>query len=52
LTLLSFGEELGEAGARTRAIQKRLKGVETISNEDAQNILPELMNNEMVNDEE
>ena len=39
-------------GVRTRAIQKRLKGVETISNEDAQNILPELMNDEMVNDEE
>ena len=39
-------------GVRTRAIQKRLKGVETISNEDAQNILPELMNDEMLNDEE
>ena len=39
-------------GVRTRAIQKRLKGVETISNEEVQNILPELMNDEMVNDEE
>ena len=38
-------------GARTRAIQKRLKGVETITNEEVQNILPELMN-EDVNDEE
>jgi DNA recombination protein RmuC len=39
-------------GVRTRAIQKRLKGVETISTEDAQNILPELLNDEMANDEE
>jgi DNA recombination protein RmuC len=39
-------------GVRTRAIQKRLKGVETISNEDAQNILPELMNDETLNEEE
>ncbi len=39
-------------GVRTRAIQKRLKGVEVLSNEEVQNILPELMNDEMVNDEE
>ena len=39
-------------GVRTRAIQKRLKGVEVLSNEDAQNILPELMNDEIMNDEE
>jgi DNA recombination protein RmuC len=39
-------------GVRTRAIQKRLKSVETISNEDAQNILPELMNDETGSDEE
>ncbi len=38
-------------GARTRAIQKRLKGVETISNEDAQNILPTI-NDELLNDNE
>jgi DNA recombination protein RmuC len=38
-------------GVRTRAIQKRLKGVETISNEDAQNILPELMNDELTEDD-
>ncbi len=39
-------------GVRTRAIQKRLKGVEVLSNENAQNIFPELMNDEMVEDEE
>jgi DNA recombination protein RmuC len=38
-------------GVRTRAIQKRLKGVEVLTSEEAQNILP-LMNDEMVNDEE
>ena len=39
-------------GVRTRAIQKRLKGVEVLSNEDAQSILPELMNDELINDNE
>lgn len=34
------------AGKRTRAIEKRLKGVETLSDEDALKILPELMNEE------
>ena len=38
-------------GARTRAIQKRLKGVETISNEEVQQILPELTNGEMSDEE-
>ena len=38
-------------GARTRAIQKRLKGVDTLSNEDALKILPELTNEEL-NEEE
>jgi DNA recombination protein RmuC len=39
-------------GVRTRAIQKRLKGVEMLNSEDAQNILPELLSDETLNDEE
>jgi len=39
------------AGVRTRAIQKRLKGVETISNEQVQQILPELTNGELSDEE-
>jgi len=38
-------------GVRTRAIQKRLKNVEMISNEEAQNILP-LVNDELINENE
>ena len=38
-------------GVRTRAIQKRLKNVELLSNEEAENILP-LMNDELLNDNE
>lgn len=38
-------------GVRTRAIQKRLKNVELLSNEEVQNILP-LMNDEQLNEEE
>ncbi len=38
-------------GARTRAIQKRLKGVETISNAEVQQILPELTNGELSDEE-
>jgi len=40
------------AGKRTRAIEKRLKGVDTLSNEEVKQILPELMNGEMLSDEE
>ena len=39
------------AGVRTRAIQRRLKGVELLNNDELQKILPELMNGE-VGDEE
>jgi DNA recombination protein RmuC len=39
-------------GVRTRAIEKKLKNVEVISNEEVKNILPELLNGEMVSDEE
>ena len=39
------------AGVRTRAIQKRLKGVESISNEQVQKILPELTNEELSDEE-
>jgi len=39
-------------GKRTRAIQKRLNDVDTISDEQLKNILPELMNGEMSDDEE
>ncbi len=38
-------------GVRTRAIQKRLKNVEVLSNEDAQNILPTI-SDELLNDTE
>ena len=38
-------------GARTRAIQKRLKGVETISSSEVQQILPELTNGELSDEE-
>ncbi|MFT4152992.1 DNA recombination protein RmuC [Parafilimonas sp.] len=34
-------------GARTRAIQRKLKGVETLNSEQVQKILPELMNDEL-----
>jgi len=39
-------------GKRTRAIQKRLNDVDTISDEQLKNILPELMNGEMGDEEE
>jgi len=39
-------------GKRTRAIQKRLNDVETISDEQLKNILPELTNGEMGGEEE
>ena len=39
-------------GKRTRAIQKRLNDVDTISDEQLKNILPELMNGEVGGDEE
>ncbi|CAN5586506.1 DNA recombination protein RmuC [soil metagenome] len=39
------------AGVRTRAIQKRLKGVETISHAEVQQILPELTNEELSEEE-
>lgn len=40
------------AGVRTRAIQKRLKGVDTVSDEQLRDILPELTNEEFIDDEE
>lgn len=40
------------AGKRTRAIEKRLKGVETISNEQVQQILPELTNDDTEREED
>jgi DNA recombination protein RmuC len=40
------------AGVRTRAIQKRLKGVDTLSDEQVKSILPELTNGELLLDEE
>jgi DNA recombination protein RmuC len=40
------------AGKRTRAIEKRLKDVQVLSNEDALNILPELNDQTIANDEE
>ncbi len=40
------------AGVRTRAIEKKLKNVELISNDEVKNTLPELLNGEMLNDEE
>ena len=40
------------AGKRTRVLQKRLKDVDTISDEQVKTILPELTNGEMNEDEE
>jgi DNA recombination protein RmuC len=40
------------AGVRTRAIQKRLKGVDTLSDEQVKGILPELTSEELISDEE
>ncbi|GEO10770.1 DNA recombination protein RmuC [Segetibacter aerophilus] len=40
------------AGVRTRAIQKRLKGVDTLTDEQLKSILPELTNGELLLDEE
>ncbi len=40
------------AGIRTRAIEKKLKNVDLISNEEVRTILPELLNGELLNDEE
>src|SRR5205814_8783148 len=39
--------QLEDVGARTRAIQKRLKGVDTLPESEVQKILPELTNGEM-----
>lgn len=39
-------------GKRTRAIQKRLKGVDTLSDEQVKAILPELSNGELFSDDE
>ena len=39
-------------GKRTRAIEKRLKDVQVLSNEEVKQILPELMNGEMLGDDE
>jgi DNA recombination protein RmuC len=39
-------------GKCTRAIEKRLKGVDTLSNEEVKQILPELMNGDGLGDEE
>lgn len=40
------------AGVRTRAIEKRLKNIDTISHEEVQNILPDLLNDKPITDEE
>jgi DNA recombination protein RmuC len=40
------------AGVRTRAIQKRLKGVDTLSDEQVKGIIPELTNVELLAEEE
>lgn len=40
------------AGVRTRAIQKRLKGVDTLSDEQVKAIMPELTNGEILGEEE
>ncbi len=40
------------AGKRTRALQKRLKDVDTLTDEQVKNILPELSNGEMLGEEE
>ncbi|WP_018614304.1 DNA recombination protein RmuC [Segetibacter koreensis] len=39
-------------GKRTRAIQKRLKGVETLSDEQVKTLIPELANGELLNDDD
>lgn len=39
-------------GKRTRAIQKKLRSVEALSETDSKNILPEITDNEFLNDEE
>ena len=39
-------------GVRTRAIEKKLKNVELISNDEVKTILPELLNGELFSDEE
>jgi DNA recombination protein RmuC len=39
-------------GVRTRAIEKRLRGVDTLNNEEVKEILPELMNGEVVGEDE
>ena len=40
------------AGVRTRAIQKRLRGVDTLTGEQVKEILPELINGESIDDED
>ncbi|MDQ6815390.1 MAG: DNA recombination protein RmuC [Bacteroidota bacterium] len=40
------------AGVRTRAIQKRLKGVDTLTDEQVKAILPELINGDLLVDED
>lgn len=40
------------AGKRTKAIEKRLKGVDTLSDDEVKTILPELSNGNALNDEE
>ena len=49
--LLWRGIEGEAVGVRTRAIEKKLKNVEGISNEEVKTILPELLNGELLNDE-
>ena len=39
-------------GKRTRAIQRKLKNVEALSETDTKNILPELSDSELLSDEE
>jgi DNA recombination protein RmuC len=39
-------------GVRTRAIQKRLKGVDTLTDDEVKTVLPELSNAELLSDEE
>jgi DNA recombination protein RmuC len=39
-------------GKRIRAIEKRLKGVDTLTNEEVKEILPELMNGDMLSEDE
>ncbi len=40
------------AGKRTRALQKRMKDVDTLTEEQVNTILPELTNGEMLGDDE